>query len=63
MPGAIVPAAAGYFSASDLILGINPWGYPLVGMLDEVSCWKRALSAWQVEQLYSYGGGLPFENF
>ncbi len=61
--GNIVPTAAGFFSASDLILGINPWGYPLIGLLDEVGCWQRALSGWEVDQLYNYGNGLPFENF
>lgn len=60
--GNIVPTAAGFFSASDLILGINPWGYPLIGALDEVGCWQRALSADEVLQLYNYGSGLPFEN-
>ena len=61
--GNIVPTAAGFFSETDLILGINPWGYPLVGALDEVGCWQRALSADEVLQLYNYGSGLPFENF
>ena len=61
--GNIVPTAAGFFGASDLILGINPWGYPLIGALDEVGCWQRALSADEVLQLYNYGSGLPFENF
>ena len=61
--GSILPNAAGFFGPSDLILGINPWGYPLIGCLDEVGCWQRALSAGEVEQLYNYGSGLPYENF
>ena len=52
-----------YFSDTDLIMGINPWGYPLIGMLDEVGCWSRALSASEVEQLYNYGDGLAYEGF
>ncbi|MEI6194430.1 MAG: LamG domain-containing protein, partial [Verrucomicrobiota bacterium] len=63
LTGNIVPTAAGFFGASDLILGINPWGYPLIGAMDEVGCWQRALTAGEVEQLYNYGSGLPFENF
>ena len=63
MPGAIAPTAAGFFGPTDLFIGNNPWGYPLIGCLDEVGCWKRALGAGEVEQLYNYGSGLPFENF
>ena len=33
------------------------------GLIDEVGCWRRALSADEVAQLYNYGSGLPFENF
>ena len=61
--GSVVPSAAGYFTATDLILGINPWGYPLIGLLDEVGCWQRALSAYDVGLLYNYGSGLPYEWF
>ena len=61
--GSILPNAAGFFGPSDLLFGINPWGYPLIGALDEVGCWQRALSADEVLQLYNYGSGLPFENF
>ena len=33
------------------------------GLIDEVGCWQRALSADEVAQLYNFGSGLPFENF
>jgi hypothetical protein len=59
----IVPQAAGFFGATDLLLGINPWGYPLIGLLDEVGCWQRALSAAEVGQLYHSGDGLAYEWF
>jgi hypothetical protein len=59
----MIPTAAGFFSASDLLLGDNPWGYPLIGLLDEVGCWQRALSAYDVGLLYNYGSGLPYEWF
>jgi hypothetical protein len=55
--------AVNYFADSNLILGINPWGYPLVGLLDEVGCWARALSAYEVAELYNFGNGLAYENF
>jgi hypothetical protein len=55
--------AVNHFTDEQLIVGINPWGYPLVGFIDEVGCWSRALSAYDVEQLYNYGSGLTYENF
>ena len=61
--GMITPVPAGYFNATDLILGVNPWGYQLIGMLDEAGCWQRALSASDMAQLYNYGCGLPYEWF
>ena len=33
------------------------------GLIDEVGCWQRVLSADEVAQLYNFGSGLPFENF
>ena len=61
--GTIIPGAGGPFSATDLLLGSNPWGYPLVGLIDEVGCWQRTLSAAEVSQLYNAGSGLPYEMF
>ena len=33
------------------------------GLIDEVGCWQRVLTADDVAQLYNFGSGLPFENF
>ena len=61
--GAITDTPVGFFSGTDLIFGINPWGYPLIGTLDEVACWQRVLSASEVSQLYNNGDGLAYEMF
>ena len=51
------------FGAGDLLVGANPWGYPLNGALDELGLWTRALSATEVEQLYNEGNGLAYDWF
>jgi hypothetical protein len=62
--GAVVPSVAtGRFNATDLVVGCNPWGYPLNGAIDELGCWQRALSAAEATQLYNFGAGLPFDWF
>jgi hypothetical protein len=62
--GAVRPDMAnGRFNATDLIVGCNPWGYPLNGAIDELGCWQRALAATEVQQLYNSGAGLVYDWF
>jgi hypothetical protein len=61
--GSLVPTETGFFSATDLIVGINPFGYPLVGCVDEIGCWVRALTAPEVTALYNNGDGLGYDDF
>ena len=61
--GAVVPTGSGNFAANDFATGIEPWGYPLIGALDELAVWQRALSAAEVSELYNYGDGLAYDSF
>ncbi len=63
LTGSVVAAGAGEFNGTDFIAGINPWGYPLLGGLDELGVWQRVLSAAEVVQLYNNGDGLAYEWF
>jgi len=50
-------------SNPDVHVGCAPYGYPMLGALDEFGLWQRALSDAEIGQLYNYGSGLAYDLF